>query len=129
MRLTFNFIIFILLIFPPIGFGNYEFDSRDQAQQFDNLIKEFRCVTCPNQNIADSQAPVAKAMKEEIYQRFIRGDSDVAIREYLLSHYGDYVSYRPPIKMQNMMLWCGPFIMLGLGFLFWFKIFSGSKRK
>lgn len=107
---------------------NYAFDKSSDAYKFDKILKEFRCVTCPNQNIADSGAPIAKAMQEEIYQRLQKGESEETIRQYLLSSYGDYVLYRPPMKKQNWLLWLGPFGMLLIGFILWVKIFYYSER-
>jgi len=93
------------------------FDSPHKAQTFQALIKEFRCVTCPNQSIADSQAPVAAAMRNDIYRRVQVGESAEDIRGYLLSRYGEYVTYRPRLKPATWFLWSGPFILLGLGLL------------
>lgn len=92
-------------------------DSPAKAQTFNALIKEFRCVTCPNQSIADSQAPVASAMREDIFRRVQTGESAEDIRRYLLSRYGEYVTYRPRLKPATWFLWSGPFILLGLALL------------
>lgn len=94
-----------------------EFDSPNKAQTFQDLIKEFRCVTCPNQSIADSQAPVAAAMRDDIYRRVQTGESAEQIRAFLLSRYGDYVTYKPRLKAATWFLWSGPFILLALGLL------------
>lgn len=93
------------------------FDSPNKAQTFQELIKEFRCVTCPNQSIADSQAPVAAAMRDDIYRRVQTGESPEQIRAFLLSRYGDYVTYKPRLKAATWFLWSGPFILLALGLL------------
>lgn len=96
---------------------NLPFDSPNKAQTFQELIKEFRCVTCPNQSIADSQAPVAAAMRDDIYRRVQTGESPEQIRAFLLSRYGDYVTYKPRLKAATWFLWSGPFILLALGLL------------
>ncbi|MCS5711394.1 cytochrome c-type biogenesis protein CcmH [Candidatus Berkiella aquae] len=93
------------------------FETPQQAQTFQVLVKEFRCVTCPNQSIADSHAPVATAMREDVYRRLQAGESADSIRAYLLERYGDYVSYRPRMKLATWFLWTGPFILLGFGLL------------
>jgi cytochrome c-type biogenesis protein CcmH len=97
--------------------------SEAEQAKFDRLVKEIRCVTCPNQTIADSQAPVATAMKEDIRRRLERGESEQAIRDYLISHYGDYVSYWPPVQKNTLLLWWGPFIMLVVGVAIWGTFF------
>lgn len=103
------------------NFAEYLFDDSEKQQQYESMLKEFRCVTCPNQNIADSQAPIAIAMREEIFRQFNEGRTSEAISQYLLSHYGDYVSYRPLLKRQNALLWLGPGLMLILGFYLWVR--------
>ncbi len=104
----------------------FVFASDAQKQDFEQLQKEMRCVTCPNQSVADSSAPVAKAMQEEIYSRIKQGQSQEAIRAYLLAHYGDFVSYRPQMKKQTWFLWLGPFIVMVTGTVVWLNL---SKRQ
>ncbi|MBS0289783.1 MAG: cytochrome c-type biogenesis protein CcmH [Proteobacteria bacterium] len=100
---------------------------QDDEQQVEMLLRELRCVTCPNQNIADSTAPIASAMREEILQRYQKGESTQAIREYLLNQYGDYLSYRPLVKPQTWLLWFGPLLMLLLGIILWFSFLKNKK--
>ena len=95
----------------------------------DEFLREFRCVTCPNQNIVDSPSPIAKAMKEDIIRRLDQGESEESIRNHLLSHYGDYVVYRPVIKKQNGVLWLAPFAMLILGIVFWGRFLKKAKSQ
>ncbi|MBI2791082.1 MAG: cytochrome c-type biogenesis protein CcmH [Gammaproteobacteria bacterium] len=104
----------------------FVFETQQQQQDFEYILKELRCVTCPNQNIADSYAPIAKAMQEEVYVRIKRGENLETIREYLLSHYGNYVFYKPLMTEQNYILWFGPFGMLLVGGLMWFAFFKKS---
>lgn len=110
-------LVCVLLVAQLQAAETLAFDSPNKAQTFQDLIKEFRCVTCPNQSIADSQAPVAAAMRDDIYRRVQTGESPEQIREYLLSRYGDYVTYRPRFKAATWFLWSGPFILLALGLL------------
>lgn len=109
----------------PATFG---FEDPIKQQQFSALVKEIRCVTCPNQSIGDSQAPIAIAMKEDIYRRLEEGESEQAIRDYLLSHYGEYVSFRPPVQKETWALWGGPFAMLLLGGAIWSTFFYRRQR-
>jgi cytochrome c-type biogenesis protein CcmH len=103
----------------------FHFQTPAAEQQFNDLLKEFRCVTCPNQSIGDSGASVARAMQEEIYSRLQQGESEEEIRIFLLSRYGDYVTYKPPLKMQTWVLWLGPFVLLILGAGIWRRMCSG----
>lgn len=92
-----------------------------KQEEYDNLVKEIRCVTCPNQSIADSQAPIAVAMCEDIARRLEAGETQETIREYLLSRYGDYITYRPAVNMATSILWWGPVGFLLLGIIFWVR--------
>ncbi len=102
------------------------FDTAEQQADYECLLKELRCVTCPNQSIADSSAPIARAMQDEIYTRLKQQESVQVIREDLIAHYGDYISYNPTLKANTYGLWFGPFVLLLLGGLFWFALL---KRK
>lgn len=118
--------LLILLLFLSSSWANegQTFDHR----QYEKILKEFRCVTCPNQNIADSQAPVAQAMREEIHQRLQKGESVEEIKVYLVERFGDYVLYRPPVKKQTWFLWVAPFILLvGVG-IGWVRVVRMSTK-
>ncbi len=97
-----------------------------QQQEYDSLIKELRCVTCPNQSIADSSAPIAKAMQEEIYNRIKLDEPKEDIRNYLIDQYGDYITYKPTFSAKNYALWFAPILMLIVGGFTWMRLF---KRK
>jgi cytochrome c-type biogenesis protein CcmH len=84
-------------------------------QRFQTLTSEFRCLMCQNQNLAESNAPLASDLREQIYQKIKQGQSDKEIITYLASRYGDYVLYRPPFNIYTAALWCGPFLLLLLG--------------
>jgi cytochrome c-type biogenesis protein CcmH len=126
----FSFVFLLIILFCHVAKSateSFVFETAQEQKQFELLIKEFRCVTCPNQNIADSQAPVAAAMRQEVYRRVREGESQECIRRYLFSQYGDYVSYKPIIKPQNFPLWIMPFLMLAVGILIWVKSFSRKR--
>lgn len=117
-RLLKSFLLLLSMVCFSVGaHEELIFDSPNKAQTFQELIKEFRCVTCPNQSIADSQAPIAKAMRDEVYRRVQSGESSEDIRGYLLSRYGDYVTYKPRFTVATWFLWSGPFILLVFGLL------------
>lgn len=100
------------------------FDNISQQREYECLLKELRCVTCPNQNLADSSAPIAQAMQEEIYARIKNNESAENIRAELVSHYGDYIVYKPLFKLETYGLWFGPLIMLAIGFITWMVFFK-----
>jgi cytochrome c-type biogenesis protein CcmH len=81
------------------------------------LSAELRCLQCQNQNLADSNAPLAVDLRQQIREMLTRGDSDDKIREYLVARYGDFVLYRPPVKAKTWVLWFGPGVLLVGGVL------------
>jgi cytochrome c-type biogenesis protein CcmH len=80
--------------------------------QVQRLGKELRCLVCQNQTLADSNAPLAEDLRQEIREMAAKGMSDQAIIDYLVSRYGDFVRYRPPLNLATTLLWLGPFVLL-----------------
>ena len=79
------------------------------------LAEELRCLVCQNQTIADSNAPLALDLRNQIRTQIAAGRSDSQIREYMVDRYGDFVLYRPPLKATTLLLWLGPFVLLAIG--------------
>lgn len=96
------------------GVNIYEFEDDTQTDQFYGLIEELRCPKCQNQNLADSDAPLAKDIKKRVYKLVKEGKSDQEITAYLVERFGDFVTYRPPIKPGTWLLWFGPGVILVL---------------
>ncbi len=88
-----------------------------QEDRYKALINELRCLVCQNQNLADSNAELAKDLREQTYKMLTNGASDTEIVDYMVARYGDFVLYRPPFKSTTLALWIGPFILLALGIL------------
>jgi cytochrome c-type biogenesis protein CcmH len=97
------------------------FDDPAQQQRYERLIGELRCLVCQNQSLADSDADLAKDLRDEVYQIIQSGkNEDEAIR-FLTDRYGDFVLYRPPFKPVTVLLWLGPFLLLAGGFAFFWR--------
>jgi cytochrome c-type biogenesis protein CcmH len=79
------------------------------------LAEELRCLVCQNQTIADSHAPLAVDLRNQIRAQVTQGRSDDQIRAYMVERYGDFVLYRPPFRATTALLWIGPFALLALG--------------
>lgn len=90
----------------------YEFESAEQEQRYRALIDELRCPKCQNQNLSGSDAPVAKDLRERTYRLMQEGKSDAEIRSYLVERYGDFITYRPPLRASTLLLWLGPLLLL-----------------
>ena len=81
------------------------------------IAEELRCLVCQNQTLADSHAPLAIDLKNQIREQVKAGRGEREVRAYMVERYGDFVLYRPPVKATTVLLWAGPF-MLMLGGLF-----------
>src|SRR5512138_2135686 len=75
-----------------------------------DLALELRCLVCQNQTLADSQAPLAVDLRDQVRQQLKSGKSERDVIEFLTARYGDFVLYRPPLKASTVLLWAGPFI-------------------
>jgi cytochrome c-type biogenesis protein CcmH/NrfF len=97
------------------------------GDRFHLLASELRCLVCQNESLADSNAPLALDLKNEIRARMAAGDSDQEIRSFLVERYGDFVSYRPPVNARTLLLWLGPLLLaVGGGAVLWRGMRSGN---
>ena len=93
----------------------HEFDDPVQEARYKKLIAELRCLVCQNQNLADSNAELAQDLRNKTYEMVRAGQSDEDIIGYMVQRYGDFVLYRPPLKATTVLLWLGPFLIMGVG--------------
>jgi cytochrome c-type biogenesis protein CcmH len=94
----------------------YEFKNEAERERYRTLVEELRCPKCQNQNIADSNAPIAMDLRREIYRMLEEGQSNEQIVDYLVARYGDFVRYKPPVNAKTLVLWYGPIVLLVIGF-------------
>lgn len=94
------------------GIDAYEFQTPEQEQQYRRLVGELRCPKCQNQNLAGSDALVAQDLKERTYRLVMEGRSDDEIVDHMVERYGDFITYRPPVRAGTILLWTGPFLLL-----------------
>ncbi|NJD25969.1 MAG: cytochrome c-type biogenesis protein CcmH [Betaproteobacteria bacterium] len=116
-------LLFALLLLPQIALAREAAPvAEDPALEarVTKIAEELRCLVCQNQNIADSHAELAIDLKNQVREMLKKGMSDKEIIDFMVSRYGDFVLYRPPVKGTTWLLWFGPFVLLagGLGFLF-----------
>ena len=81
------------------------------------LEHQLRCLVCQNQTIAESNAPLAQDLRQQVREQMEKGASDQDVIDYMVARYGDFVLYRPPFKATTVALWVGPFVLLALGAL------------
>jgi len=89
-----------------------QFDDPAQEERFARLTGELRCVVCQNQSLADSDAPLAHDLREELHALLVAGHSDEEIKSFLVERYGDFVLYRPPLQRNTLALWLVPGVLL-----------------
>ena len=92
------------------------------------LESELRCLVCQNQTLADSDAPLAVDLRREIRALATAGRTDDEIRAFLVDRYSDFVLYSPPFKPVTILLWVGPFALLGVGAVAWWGVLRARRR-
>jgi cytochrome c-type biogenesis protein CcmH len=98
-------------------------NREDQAleKRVRDLSSELRCLVCQNQTLADSNAPLAIDLRNQVREQLKSGKSERDVIDFLVARYGDFVLYRPPLQANTVLLWLGPFLLLvaGLALLVW----------
>ena len=98
--------------------------AQDEAaeKRLNAISAELRCLVCQNESLAGSNAELAHDLRREIRGMIQAGKSDAEIMDFMVSRYGDFVLYRPPLKGTTLLLWFGPALLfaVGVGGLFMF---------
>jgi len=105
----------LLLAAPLLAQEPLVFDSAAQEARYNDLTLELRCLVCQNQNLADSDAPLAQDLRREIYDMMVAGQTDEQIKAFMVDRYGDFVLYRPPVQGNTLALWVLPIVLLVFG--------------
>jgi cytochrome c-type biogenesis protein CcmH len=93
----------------------YVFKDKVTETRFNALNKELRCPKCQNQNLADSNSPIAADLRREVYDMLQAGKADMEIVDFMVSRYGEFVLYRPRVNSLTYILWYGPAGLLFIG--------------
>lgn len=99
----------------------YSFDDPSKEALFRELINEIRCPKCQNQTIADSDADLAKDLRDRTYLMVQEGATKQEVVDYMVARYGDFAYYRPPVQTSTLVLWLGPLVVVlaGAGVILW----------
>jgi cytochrome c-type biogenesis protein CcmH len=89
------------------------------------LSAELRCLVCQNQTVADSDAPVARDMRDQVRIQLAAGKTESEVKQYMTERFGDFVLYKPAFKGTTLALWIGPFVVLLIAIV----AFVGHVRK
>ena len=101
----------------------------EQQARYQTFIGQLRCLVCQNQTIADSSAPLALDLRDQVHRQIADGRSDTQIREYLTDRYGEFVLYKPPLTQRTAALWFGPFVLLAIALLAAVVFVRRSRRR
>lgn len=124
--------VLALCLLSQVAFAEIEiYDFRDPLleQRYQTLTEQLRCLVCQNQNIADSHAELAQDLRRKVYELLNKGDNDEQIVQYMTDRYGDFVLYRPPLKVKTLLLWLGPLLALALGAFGFWRVMKSAKQQ
>lgn len=125
------FIASIILAFNVSAFTSdtYTFDDEVTQIRYNALVKELRCPKCQNQNLADSNSPIAADLRREVYELLQLNKSDGEIVDFMVERYGEFVLYRPKFSALTYILWFGPAILLFIGVVIVMFVLKNSAKK
>ncbi len=100
---------------PPAHYANVQLADPTKEASAKALMETLRCLVCQGQSIADSDADMAADMRALVRERIARGETPASVRDWLVSRYGDYVTYDPPLSGLTWPLWLAPIALLAIG--------------
>lgn len=107
------FLTFLLTLSLPLtAIASETQTATNLSERYQTLTKEIRCVVCQNQNIADSEAPLASDLRLKVKKMLNEGKSEAQIKDYLVARYGEFILFKPRLQMTTWLLWFFPFIAL-----------------
>lgn len=120
MKNVLHLIILIVLSVSEVSFSYanvdlYEFSSTEHRTRYFSLTKELRCPKCQNQDIADSNSPIASDMRAEVHRLLEQGSSNTDIVNFMVDRFGEFVSYKPKVQPSTYLLWFGPWVLIAFG--------------
>ncbi|MFO1167538.1 MAG: cytochrome c-type biogenesis protein [Rhodoblastus sp.] len=123
--------IFAIALLAPVAAQAVQPDEMLRDPQMEQRARDIssgvRCMVCQNENIDDSNAPLAKDLRLLVRERLQKGDSDDQVRDYLVARYGDFVLLKPPLKPYTLILWITPILVLLGAAAFTFARLRGQK--
>jgi cytochrome c-type biogenesis protein CcmH len=105
------------------------FKDRAEEVRFQELTRQLRCLVCQNQDLADSDADLAKDLRKQVFEMMRAGKSDAEIKDFLVARYNDFVLYDPPLKPGTYLLWFTPFVLVAIGAIALVRILRRRARQ
>jgi len=122
-----SLLLFCSQVLAIVDGHEYPFDNQKDAERFALLAEELRCPKCQNQNLADSNAPIAKDLRNKVYEQIQAGQSNEEIVQYLVDRYGDFVRYKPAFKSYTLVLWLSPVVLFIIALIVFIRLGRGKK--
>jgi cytochrome c-type biogenesis protein CcmH len=116
--------IFLLAIYFLISIN---VNASNNQIQLLKIYKNLRCLVCQGQSIADSNSDFASTIKLVVKDQVEEGKTKEEIYDFLISKYGEWIVYQPPLNKNNLLLWFLPYLVLALGGFIIFLILRKSK--
>ncbi|MCW8909582.1 MAG: cytochrome c-type biogenesis protein CcmH [Gammaproteobacteria bacterium] len=107
----------------------HEFSNEQMKDDYYVLMAELRCLVCQNQNLANSNAELAQDLRQQVYEMLDKGSSREDVVDFMVTRYGDFVLYRPPVKTITLLLWFGPAVMFLIALSIVFVFYRKQKKK
>ena len=107
----------------------YIFARPEQRERYEQVLRQFRCLVCQNEDLASSEAPLAEDLRWKIYLLMQQGKTDPEITDYLVSRYGNFILFKPPWLFHTVWLWLGPLFFLVLGTVIVFRVIARYTHK
>lgn len=109
------------------GVDTYQFRHPELQTRAQEVARALRCPQCQNQNLVESNSPIARDLRLEVYRWVDEGQSDEQVIARMTERFGDFVRYDPPLKASTALLWGGPLLLLGLALLILFRRLTRTK--
>ena len=106
-----------------------KFPDETVKAQYHGLIAELRCLVCQNQNLADSDADLAKDLRDQAFDMLVSGQSPDQVKQFMVQRYGEFVLYEPPFTPATWLIWVGPFILLAIALVIAWRISQKAKHR
>lgn len=107
----------------------HSFDNKQQERLFTQLVNDLRCVKCQNQNLAMSEAEIARDMRDKVYEIVKKGGTREDVIKYMTDRYGEFVLYKPRFEVKTILLWVGPAVLLLLSLFFLLKLIKKQQEE
>jgi len=114
---------------PAAPYANRQLDDPALEARAQALMETLRCLKCQSQSIADSDAPMAGDMRNQVRERIAAGEQPEAIRAWLIERYGDYVTYTPRVRALTAPLFAAPLIFLAIAALLLRRRFRKARAR